>query len=320
MLSSDGRCKAFDARANGFVRSEGAGVVLLKPLSQAIADGDRIYALVRGSAINQDGRTSGLTVPSQQAQEEVLRAAYRDAGIDPRSVRFVEAHGTGTLVGDPIEARALGSVLAPGRSEGEPCLIGSVKTNIGHLEAAAGVAGLIKTALALKHREIPANLHFQEPNPDIPFEALRLKVPCANEPWGEGAGPEVAGVNSFGFGGSNAHIVLEEAPSRPLRRAQFPSPPSRAELVPLSARSPEALRALAGILPHVPGNRTPPEPTSPSRIFVTRRVFAARITTIGWRSSLHRATSWSRDSRPSPATRSARSRFPTALCPAKRFT
>ncbi|MGO9463278.1 MAG: SDR family NAD(P)-dependent oxidoreductase [Isosphaeraceae bacterium] len=245
MLSADGRCKAFDARANGFVRSEGAGVVLLKPLSQAIADRDRIYAMVRGSAINQDGRTSGLTVPSQQAQEEVLRAAYRDAGIDPGTVRFVEAHGTGTLVGDPIEARALGTVLAPGRPEGDPCLIGSVKTNIGHLEAAAGAAGLIKTALALKHREIPANLHFQEPNPDIPFEALRLKVPCASEPWGERPGPAVAGVNSFGFGGSNAHIVLEAGPVEAACECRAFSPPSRAEIVPLSARSPEALKGLA---------------------------------------------------------------------------
>ena len=175
MLSADGRCKAFDARANGFVRSEGAGMVLLKPLSKALADGDRIYALIRGTAINQDGRTSGLTVPSQQAQEEVVRAAYHNASIAPSSVRFVEAHGTGTLVGDPIEARALGTVLAPGRPEGDSCLIGSVKTNIGHLEAAAGIAGLIKTALSLKHREIPASLHFIEPNPDIPFESLRLK-------------------------------------------------------------------------------------------------------------------------------------------------
>jgi len=246
MLSSDGRCKAFDARANGFVRSEGAGIVLLKPLSLALADGDRVYAMIRGSAINQDGRTSGLTVPSQQAQEEVLRAAYRDAGVDPGTVRFVEAHGTGTLVGDPIEARALGSVLAPGRADGDPCLIGSVKTNIGHLEAAAGVAGLIKTALALKHREIPANLHFQEPNPDIPFETLRLKVPCANEPWGERAVPALAGVNSFGFGGSNAHIVLEGAPVDAAGESQIPLPSPRAELVPCSARGPEALRALAG--------------------------------------------------------------------------
>jgi acyl transferase domain-containing protein/NADPH:quinone reductase-like Zn-dependent oxidoreductase/SAM-dependent methyltransferase/acyl carrier protein len=246
MLSSDGRCKAFDARANGFVRSEGAGVVVLKPLARALADGDRIYALIRGSAINQDGRTTGLTVPSQQAQEAVLRAAYHDAGIDPCSVRFVEAHGTGTLVGDPIEARALGSVLAPGRPEGDFCYVGSVKTNVGHLEAAAGIAGLVKTALALKHREIPANLHFQEPNPDIPFEELRLKVPCANEPWGDQAGPAIAGVNSFGFGGSNAHVVLQEPPAATAREFSMPEDPAGPQLVPLSARSPESLRALAG--------------------------------------------------------------------------
>jgi acyl transferase domain-containing protein/D-arabinose 1-dehydrogenase-like Zn-dependent alcohol dehydrogenase/trans-aconitate methyltransferase/acyl carrier protein len=245
MLSSDGRCKAFDANANGFVRSEGAGIVVIKPLCRAIADGDRVYALIRGSAINQDGRTTGLTVPSQGAQEEVLRVAYRDAGVAPSRVRYVEAHGTGTLVGDPIEARALGTVLSPGRDEGDYCLLGSVKTNVGHLEAAAGVAGLIKTALALRHRTVPANLHYLEPNPEIPFEALRLKVPCASTLLAGTDGPLVAGVNSFGFGGSNAHVVLEEAPAAAESLCTGPSASGRAELVPLSARSPEALRALA---------------------------------------------------------------------------
>jgi acyl transferase domain-containing protein len=210
MLSPDGRCKAFDAGANGFVRSEGAGVVVLKPLRQALADRDPIYAVVRGTAVNQDGRTSGLTVPSEEAQAALIREACRDGGVSPAHVHYVEAHGTGTLVGDPIEARALGEALAPGRPEDRPCLIGSVKTNIGHLEAGAGIAGLIKTALALKHRVIPANLHFREPNPEIPFKELKLKVPQQRMPWPAG-GPALAGINSFGFGGTNAHVVLEEA-------------------------------------------------------------------------------------------------------------
>jgi acyl transferase domain-containing protein/NADPH:quinone reductase-like Zn-dependent oxidoreductase/SAM-dependent methyltransferase/acyl carrier protein len=245
MLSSDGRCKAFDAHANGFVRSEGAGMVLLKPLSRALADGDPIYAVIRASAINQDGRTTGLTVPSPQAQEDLVREAYRKARVDPRQVQYIEAHGTGTLVGDPIEARALGAVLAPCRPASEPCLVGSVKTNIGHLEAAAGVVGLIKTALALKHRQVPANLHFVEPNPDIPFEELRLRVPRTLEPWPAHEGPAIAGVNSFGFGGSNAHIVLQEAPAQK-EQTWEPLADGRPQLIPLSARSPEALRAFAG--------------------------------------------------------------------------
>ena len=244
MLSPDGRCKAFDASANGFVRSEGAGIVVLKPLTLAQADGDRIYALIRGTAVNQDGRSSGLTVPSQHSQEALVREACRRAGIDPARIRYVEAHGTGTLVGDPIEARALGSVLGAGRPPGDHCWIGSVKTNIGHLEAASGIAGFIKTALVLEHREIPPNLHFQEPNPDIDFEGLRLRVPTAREPLPRGDGPVLAGVNSFGFGGSNAHVVLEEPPVRDSQDLAPLGQSQRAWLIPLSARSPEALRAL----------------------------------------------------------------------------
>jgi acyl transferase domain-containing protein/NADPH:quinone reductase-like Zn-dependent oxidoreductase/SAM-dependent methyltransferase/aryl carrier-like protein len=254
MLSADGRCKAFDARGNGFVRSEGAGVVVLKPLSAALADGDRIYALIRATAMNQDGRTSGLTVPSQQSQAALVRQACEQAGVDPRRVQFVEAHGTGTPVGDPIEARALGEVLGAGRSPDKPCLLGSVKTNIGHLEAGAGMAGLVKATLALHHRQIPPNLHFEQPNPNIPFEELRLRVPVKLEPWPEGEGPALAGVNSFGFGGTNAHVILEEAPAAtdgsppaPARRAGEPAA-ATAFLVPLSARSEAALTAAAGTL------------------------------------------------------------------------
>jgi acyl transferase domain-containing protein len=192
MLSPHGRCKAFDAGASGFVRSEGAGIVALKPLAQALADGDRVYAIIRGSATNQDGRTPGMTVPSQEAQEALLREAYRSSGVSPATIQYVEAHGTGTPVGDPIEARALGGVLSSGRPEQEPCLIGSVKSNIGHLEAGAGIAGLIKVALALHHRRIPANLHFERPSPEIDWRALRLRVPTSTEPWPDSDRPALA--------------------------------------------------------------------------------------------------------------------------------
>ncbi len=242
MLSPDGRCKAFDASANGFVRSEGAGVVVLKPLTKALADGDRVYAVIRGTAINQDGRTSGLTVPSQWSQEALIREACREAGVNPGRIQYVEAHGTGTQVGDPIEARALGAALSEGRDANEPCVIGSAKTNVGHLEAGSGAAGIIKTALALKHRLIPANLHFTRPNPEIPFKELQLRVAAQSEVWPGTPGAGLAGVNSFGFGGSNAHVVLAEAP-----RQEPPATPTLSGpfLVPLSARGSEALAAVA---------------------------------------------------------------------------
>ncbi|MFO0958314.1 MAG: amino acid adenylation domain-containing protein [Isosphaeraceae bacterium] len=242
-LAGDGRCKPFDASADGYSRGEGVGLVLLKPLSRAIADGDPIHAVIRGGAINQDGRTNGLTAPNPRSQETVLRAAYRNARVDPGRVDYVEAHGTGTLLGDPIEARALGSVLSDGRAEGRPCRVGSVKANIGHLEAAAGIAGLIKAALALEHGEIPASLHYQAPNPHIPFGELGLAVPTEATAWPDSETPRWAGVSSFGFGGTNAHIVLEQAPA-------VTGSPGAAEgeeiVLPLSARDPEALRDLAG--------------------------------------------------------------------------
>jgi acyl transferase domain-containing protein/aryl carrier-like protein len=253
MLSPDGRCRAFDARASGFVRSEGAGMVVLKPLAQAQAEGDRVYAVIRGTAVNQDGRTAGMTVPSQEAQEALIRQACRSAGVTPAQIQYVEAHGTGTPVGDPIEARALGRVLSTGRPDGEPCLIGSVKTNIGHLEAGAGIASLIKAALALHHHRIPGNLHFERPNPEIDFDGLRLRVPTRSEPWPATRGAAVAGVNAFGFGGTNAHVILQETPRTELKARQSgrlrPVESShRAWLIPLSARGPEALRAAAGLL------------------------------------------------------------------------
>ncbi|WP_435021132.1 amino acid adenylation domain-containing protein [Tundrisphaera sp. TA3] len=255
-LSPDGRCKAFAADADGYVRGEGAGVVVLKPLAQAVRDGDPIYAVIRGGAINQDGRSNGLTAPSPRAQEAVLRAAWRASGVRPDQIGYVEAHGTGTPLGDPIEAKALASALSEGRDPARPCPIGSAKANIGHLEAAAGVAGLIKVALMLGRRAIPPTLHAAEPNPRIPFDAIPLKLADRDAAW-VGDAPHFAGVSSFGFGGTNAHLVLASAPIlAPIETPELNS--SCLDLFPISARSPEALRAMAqgvrGILPSM-GNR-----------------------------------------------------------------
>ena len=212
-LSSTGACHAFDADADGFIRGEGCGVVVLKRLSDAVRDGDRVLAVVRGSAVNQDGRSNGLLAPNPAAQMAVLRSAYANAGVPPQEVDYVEAHGTGTPLGDPIEARALGTVLGRGRAEDAPLLIGTVKTNIGHLEAAAGMAGLIKAVLAVQKGRIPQNLHFHTPNAHIPFDQLRLKVVAEQQEWPQTDHPRRAGVSSFGFGGTNAHAVIEQAPA-----------------------------------------------------------------------------------------------------------
>lgn len=244
VMAPDGRCKTFDAEADGYVRGEGAGVVVLKPLSRALEDNDPIYAVIRGSATNSDGRTNGLIAPSGRAQERVLTEAFRRAGLPAGAVQYIEAHGTGTAIGDAIEANALGTVLAEGRPEGSRCLVGSVKTNIGHLEAAAGVAGLIKVALALQHRAIPPSLNYTEPNPHILFDSLPLDVVQTLTPWPAGS-RAVAGVSSFGFGGTNAHVVLTEAPQVRSGHPDDTAAP-RAELLALSARSPEALTALVG--------------------------------------------------------------------------
>ncbi len=242
MLSADGHCKAFDASANGYVRSEGAGVVILKPLEDALADRSPIYAVIRATAINQDGRTNGMTFPSQSAQRLMLEEALAKAGISPGDVQYVEAHGPGTPVGDPVEAAAIGEALSEGRSENDPCAIGSVKTNIGHLEAASGMAGLIKVALALKHRQIPPSLHFHQGNESLDFQALRLRVVTALEPWPHPAKPAIAGLNSFGFGGANAHVLLEEPPASPVAAI---SESDDARLLVISVKTPEALTALA---------------------------------------------------------------------------
>jgi acyl transferase domain-containing protein/acyl carrier protein len=242
MLSPDGHCKFGDAGANGYVRGEGAGIVLLKPLHRALADGDPIHALIRGGAINNDGRSSGLLIaPSREGQREMLRAALRDAQVGPEEVEYIEAHGTGTLVGDPVEIDAISSVLGGQRET--PCLLGSIKTNFGHTEAAAGVAGLIKTALSLKRRTIPASLHFHQPNPRIPWGEIPVKIQSKTIPWPTSTPQPCAGVSGFGITGTNAHIVLQAPPARPAKREDSTA---CAPLFLLSAQSGPALEARAG--------------------------------------------------------------------------
>ncbi|RAN35592.1 type I polyketide synthase [Hyphomonas pacifica] len=242
MMAPDGRCKFGDASGNGYVRSEGAGVVLLKRLDRALQDGDEIHAIIRGSAINNDGHSSGsFGTPSRKGQEALLRAALLDADVSPASVDYVEAHGTGTRMGDPVELGALSAVMGKGRST--PLRVGSVKTNIGHTEGAAGMAGLLKTTLALKAGCMPASLHFQTPNPDIDWESGILEIPARAIPWTGKS--RYAGVSGFGIAGSNAHLVLQSAPAQKLTGRDEPQP-SRPAILPLSAESEDALRALAG--------------------------------------------------------------------------
>jgi myxalamid-type polyketide synthase MxaE and MxaD len=243
VMAPDGRCKTFDASADGYVRGEGVGIVVLKPLERALADRDAIRAVIRGGAVGQDGRTNGLMAPNRLSQEAVLRAAYRHSGVAPSEVDYVEAHGTGTLLGDMMEARALGNILGRERPADRPCVVGSLKSNIGHLEAAAGVAGLIKTVLMLEHRLIPSSLHIENPNPQIDFQQLRLRAARASEPWPR-LGLARAGVSSFGFGGTNAHLVVEEAPSE-ADRDRSRRHPGEVVLLPVSARTPGALRQAA---------------------------------------------------------------------------
>ncbi|KYF49377.1 hypothetical protein BE04_23035 [Sorangium cellulosum] len=244
-LATDGRCKAFSAEADGFGRGEGCAVVVLKRLSGARADGDRILAVIRGSAINHDGASSGLTVPNGSSQEIVLKRALADAGCAASSVGYVEAHGTGTTLGDPIEIQALNAVYGLGRDVATPLLIGSVKTNLGHPEYASGITGLLKVVLALQHGQIPAHLHAQALNPRISWGDLRLTVTRARTPWPDWNTPRRAGVSSFGMSGTNAHVVLEEAPAA---TCSPPAPERPAELLVLSARTAAALDAHAARL------------------------------------------------------------------------
>ena len=254
MMSPAGRCKTFDASADGYVRGEGVGVIVLKRLSDALRDGDHIWAVIRGSAVNQDGHSNGLTAPNGRSQQAVIRAAWASAGLKPEDADYIEAHGTGTHLGDPIEVEALAAVLTHRHRE-HPVWLGSVKTNIGHLESAAGIAGVIKTALALSHEEIPPHLHFKQINPHIPIERMPLAIPTRPTPWPRGKRSRYAGVSSFGFGGTNAHIVLGEAPEQKPPRAG-----DRAGYVlTLSARDDAALNELAAAYarflderPHIP--------------------------------------------------------------------
>jgi len=242
MMAPDGRCKFGDASGDGYVRSEGAGMVLLKRLDQAVAAGDRIYAVIRGSAVNNDGDSSGsMGRPSRIGQEELLRSAYADGGVDPGRVAYVEAHGTGTRAGDPVELDSLGLVLGEGREPGRRAYVGSVKTNFGHTEAAAGIAGLIKTALVLHRREIPPSLHLHNPNPNVAWGTLPFTIPTSLQPWPAGL-PALAGVSSYGIGGTNAHVALEGAPSC---SAQPAVAAPRAHVLVLSARAPAALEGVA---------------------------------------------------------------------------
>ncbi|GAB1543988.1 hypothetical protein NUACC21_66640 [Scytonema sp. NUACC21] len=249
MLAPDGHCKTFDASADGYARGEGCGILVLKRLSDAIADGDNILALIRGTAVNQDGRSGGLTVPNGPAQQAVIRSALANAGVEPGEVSYVEAHGTGTSLGDPIELRALGAVLGRGRKQNQPLLVGSVKTNMGHLEAAAGVAGLIKLVLALQNKEIPPHLHLKNPNPHIPWAELPIKITTELTPWTSVNGKRIAGLSSFGFSGTNAHAIVEEAPPREMgRKDDLISEERPLHLLSLSAKSGEALKQLASRL------------------------------------------------------------------------
>ena len=255
MMASDGRCKFGDARGDGYVRSEGAGVVVLKLLDRARADGDRVYAVIRGSATNNDGRSSGsMGTPSAVGQKELLYSAYRDAGCSAGDVGYIEAHGTGTKAGDPIELEALGAVLAASGRGDFKTRVGSIKTNFGHTEGAAGVAGLIKVALALYHGWIPASLNCKELNPAIDWDNAPYEIARQATPWL--GGRRLGGVSAFGIAGTNAHVVLEQAPAQSLigHKSRCAGP----YILPLSARSPKALRELAGVFADLLGSQSPP--------------------------------------------------------------
>jgi amino acid adenylation domain-containing protein len=242
MMAGDGRCKTFDARADGYVRSEGAGMILLKRLPDAIRAGDPIWAVLAGTAINQDGRSNGLTAPNGLAQQAVIRQALHNAGVTPAQISYIETHGTGTALGDPIEVNALKALLSEGRHNEQPCWLGAVKANIGHLEAAAGIAGLIKTVLCLYHQQIPRQLHLTALNPHIDLTGSPFAIPQQTQPWPTGAEPRFAGVSAFGFGGANAHVIVTEAPQLDL--PVYRSARSHG-LFTLAAKDHAALRTLA---------------------------------------------------------------------------
>ena len=241
-LAADGRCKTFSATADGTGWSEGCGMVVLERLGDARRNGRRILAVIRGSAVNQDGRSNGLTAPNGPSQQAMIRRALTEAAVQPSEVGYVECHGTGTRLGDPIEVQALGAVLGEGRAADRPVAIGSLKSNLGHTQAAAGVGGLIKVVLSLQHGQIPKNLHFAAPSPHIPWDELAVQVVSEPMAWARNGVARIAGVSSLGLGGTNAHVIVEEAPADAEEPAQAPSPRS-AELMVVSARSAEALDA-----------------------------------------------------------------------------
>lgn len=240
-ISPDGLCKTFDSSADGYGRGEGCGIVVLRRLADAQARGDRILAVIRGTAVNQDGKSNGLTAPNGLAQERVIREALDRSGLEPGDIGYIEVHGTGTALGDPIEVEAIGRVMLNRRPAEAPVILSTAKANIGHLEAAAGVAGLIKAVQCLRHREIPPHLHLTNPSPHIPWGQYPFKVVTEVTPWPAGAAPRRAGVSSFGFSGTNAHVIVEAAPNAP----SISGAADEVRLLPLSARTEEALRALA---------------------------------------------------------------------------
>lgn len=256
MVSPTGRCRSFDAAADGFVRAEGCGMVVLKRWRDAVRDGDLVWAVILGSAVNHDGRSSGLTVPNGVAQQALIRQALKQSRVEPSQVSYIETHGTGTALGDPIEVNALGAVFGE-HSVAQPLMLGAIKTNIGHTEAAAGIAGLIKTVLALQHQQIPANLHFQTPNPQIDWNDLPLKVPTQACEWLKPVSARIAGISAFGFSGTNAHVVLADMPPQTdglsaLALEETPTAAKAAKprkqdqyLLTLSARTETALQQLA---------------------------------------------------------------------------
>ncbi|WP_416965879.1 type I polyketide synthase [Streptomyces sp. Agncl-13] len=285
-LSPDGRCYTFDARANGYVRGEGGGLVVLKPLDQALRDGDDIVCVIRGSAVNNDGATDGLTVPSAAAQADVVRAAHEQAGITPDAVQYVELHGTGTPVGDPVEAAALGEAIGRHRPADHPLAVGSAKTNVGHLEGAAGIVGLLKVALSIRHRRLPPSLNYATPNPAIPLDELRLRVQTGLTTWPQPRKRLIAGVSSFGMGGTNCHVVLTEAPRRRPTAATGATRTSPSAGRPLSwlvsARGEVSLRAQAARLAQ--RVRTAPETDLldlASSLTTTRSAFENRAGIVG---------------------------------------
>ena len=242
VLSAGTRCKTFDSEADGYVRGEGCGIIVLKRLSDTLKDGDNILSIIKGSAVNHNGLSNGLTAPNGAAQQLVIRRALENAGVSPSEISYVETHGTATVLGDSLEVKSLKAVLMQNRTPNQPCLLGSVKPNIGHLEAAAGIASLIKVVLSLQHGELPPQLHFNQLHPYISLEGTTFSIPTEPQPWSAGSEQRLAGVSAFGFGGTNAHIVLEEAPVQTPVISEIERP---MHLLTLSAKREPALRELA---------------------------------------------------------------------------